>query len=108
MDLRLADPERALEALALLRPLAAAEPRLDEASGRINLPVRHGAGTLAEVVRRIDAAGLEVAELSLHRPSLDDVFLALTGRRAERRRTRTRRGPHPSPRFGRPARRIAA
>jgi len=38
---------------------------------------------LAEIVRRIDGAGLEIAELALRRPSLDDVFLALTGRRAE-------------------------
>jgi hypothetical protein len=81
------------------------------ASGRISLPVHHGAGTLAEVVRRIHGAGLEVAELSLHRPSLDDVFLSLTGRRAED-------DPDPAPvdgapiarrrRFGRPARRNAA
>ena len=83
VDLRVADPARTTEALELLRPLAATEPHADVASGRIGLPVHHGAGTLAEVVRRIDGAGLEVAELSLHRPSLDDVFLALTGRRAE-------------------------
>jgi ABC-2 type transport system ATP-binding protein len=83
VDIRVADTSRTTEALELLRPLAATEPRADAASGRISLPVHHGAGTLAEVVRRVDGAGLEVAELSLHRPSLDDVFLALTGRRAE-------------------------
>jgi ABC-2 type transport system ATP-binding protein len=82
VDLRIADAGRTAEALELLRPLAAAEPRADLETGRVSLPVHHGAGTLAEVVRRIDGAGLEVAELSLHRPSLDDVFLALTGRRA--------------------------
>jgi hypothetical protein len=38
---------------------------------------------LAEIVRRIDGAGLEIGELALRRPSLDDVFLALTGHRAE-------------------------
>jgi ABC-2 type transport system ATP-binding protein len=111
VDLRVADPARTTEALELLRPLAATEPHADVASGRIGLPVHHGAGTLAEVVRRIDGAGLEVAELSLHRPSLDDVFLALTGRRAEidpqavdhEATTATRRR-----RFGRPARRKAA
>ncbi len=82
VELRLADRSRTEEGLALLRPLAAAEPAPDPETGRLNVPVRHAAGTLAEVVRRLDAAGLEVAELSLHRPSLDDVFLALTGRRA--------------------------
>jgi ABC-2 type transport system ATP-binding protein len=82
VDLRVVDASRADEALGLLRDLAAATPRADS-GGRISLPVDHGAGILAEVVRRIDAAGLELAELSLHRPSLDDVFLALTGRSTE-------------------------
>ncbi len=83
VDVRVTDAGRTATALELLRPLAATEPRADLASGRISLPVHHGAGTLAEVVRRIDGAGIEVAELSLHRPSLDDVFLTLTGRRAD-------------------------
>jgi ABC-2 type transport system ATP-binding protein len=107
VDVRIADAGRTMEVVELLRPLAAAEPRAEIAVGRISVPVHHGAGTLAEVVRRIDGAGLEVAELSLHRPSLDDVFLSLTGRRAEDGSTAappeaTRR------RFGRPARRNAA
>ncbi|HYO43023.1 MAG TPA: ATP-binding cassette domain-containing protein [Candidatus Limnocylindrales bacterium] len=113
VDVRIADASRTGEALELLRPLAATEPRADLGEGRISLPVHHGAGTLAEVVRTIDGAGLEVAELSLHRPSLDDVFLALTGRRADAAgapdpdasdapKTARRR------RFGRPARRNAA
>jgi ABC-2 type transport system ATP-binding protein len=83
VDLRVADATRTGEALELLRDLAATDPRADMSAGRITLPVHHGAGMLAEVVRRIDGAGLEVAELSLHRPSLDDVFLTLTGRSTE-------------------------
>ena len=80
VDLRVVDATRTGEAVDLLRDLAATAPRAENAAGRISLPVHHGAGILAEVVRRIDAAGIEVAELSLHRPSLDDVFLSLTGR----------------------------
>jgi ABC-2 type transport system ATP-binding protein len=38
---------------------------------------------LADVVRALDAAGLQVAHLELHQPSLDDVFLAKTGRSLE-------------------------
>ncbi len=83
VDMRLVESGRASEALALLAPLAAAEPRLDAETGRLMIPVHHAGGTLTDVVRRLDGANLEVAELSLHRPSLDDVFLALTGRRAE-------------------------
>jgi ABC-2 type transport system ATP-binding protein len=80
IDFRIADPARSSEVLELIRPLAAADPHADSATGRIRLPVHHAAGVLAEVVRRIDAANLEVSELALHRPSLDDVFLSLTGR----------------------------
>jgi len=123
VDVRVADTAHTAEALELLRSLAATEPRADVAAGRISLPVHHGAGTLAEVVRRIDGAGIEVAELSLHRPSLDDVFLTLTGRRAEGApgepaegggTAATMPGTDGTPpavqrrRFGRPARRKAA
>jgi ABC-2 type transport system ATP-binding protein len=115
VDIRIADEGRTSLALELLRPLAATEPRADAATGRISLPVHHGAGTLAEVVRRIDAAGLEVAELSLHRPSLDDVFLSLTGRRAEPDASgdadeddEDTATPQARRRFARPARRNAA
>lgn len=83
VEMRLVESARASEALALLTPLAVAEPRVETETGRLMIPVHHAGGTLTAVVRRLDAANLEVAELSLHRPSLDDVFLALTGRRAE-------------------------
>ena len=49
------------------------------ASDRISIPAPEGASTLAEAVRRLDAAGLELADIALRRPSLDDVFLSITG-----------------------------
>jgi ABC-2 type transport system ATP-binding protein len=58
------------------------EPKVEPHLHRITLPVGDGASVLSEVVRRIDGAGISITELSLHRPSLDDVFLELTGRRA--------------------------
>ena len=45
--------------------------------------LEHGAHELAEVVRALDSAGVEVEHLQLHAPSLDDVFLAKTGRSLE-------------------------
>jgi ABC-2 type transport system ATP-binding protein len=45
--------------------------------------LRGGEASLAEVVRALDAAGLEIAHLQLHAPTLDDVFLAKTGRSLE-------------------------
>ena len=45
--------------------------------------LEHGAHELAEVVRALDSAGVEVEHLQLHAPSLNDVFLAKTGRSLE-------------------------
>ena len=53
------------------------EPRL-----RLSLPATEGSRTLADVVRRLDAAKVDPADLALRRPTLDDVFLALTGHAA--------------------------
>jgi ABC-2 type transport system ATP-binding protein len=47
------------------------------------VPVTAGARSLAAAVRELDAAGIHLDDLSLHRPTLDDVFLSLTGRVAE-------------------------
>ena len=51
--------------------------------GSIAVQLPGGEAQLAEVVRALDAAGLHVASLHLHQPSLDDVFLAKTGRKLE-------------------------
>ncbi|MFE3443650.1 ATP-binding cassette domain-containing protein [Nocardia sp. NPDC059180] len=48
-------------------------------SDRIAIPAPDGAKTLAEALRRLDAAGIELVDIALRRPSLDDVFLQLTG-----------------------------
>ncbi len=49
----------------------------------IAVRLKGGSGSLAEVVRALDAEGIEVAHLQLHAPTLDDVFLAKTGRTLE-------------------------
>ncbi|WP_194819601.1 ATP-binding cassette domain-containing protein [Nocardia sp. XZ_19_385] len=48
-------------------------------SDRIAIPAPDGAKTLAETLRRLDDAGIELVDIALRRPSLDDVFLQLTG-----------------------------
>jgi ABC-2 type transport system ATP-binding protein len=53
--------------------------------GMVKLTVRRHEGAIVEAVRRLDAAGIGVDDLALRRPTLDDVFLALTGRVAEER-----------------------
>jgi len=82
---------------ALLTGLDDEEPRLDPATGTITVAALQGPDTLAEVVRRLDAVGIVPEDLGLHRPALDDVFLALTGHsvaEAEQARA-TRRRPRP-------------
>ena len=83
LALRVADRARVAEAAAAIADLGSGAPQVVVESGEVSLPVREGASVLAEVVRRLDAAGLEISDLALGRPSLDDVFLALTGHVAE-------------------------
>jgi ABC-2 type transport system ATP-binding protein len=52
---------------------------VDRGTRRMSLPVDGGADSLVEVVRRLDEAGIKVVDITLRRPSLDDVFLTLTG-----------------------------
>ncbi|MFJ1460350.1 ATP-binding cassette domain-containing protein [Nocardia wallacei] len=52
-------------------------------SDRITIPAPDGHKTLAEALRRLDGAGVELVDIALRRPSLDDVFLQLTGHLAD-------------------------
>ena len=57
--------------------------RVEAERGYVGATVAGGPGLLAAVVRDLDAAGVQADELGLHRPTLDDVFLTLTGHAAE-------------------------
>ena len=50
---------------------------------QLALYVEDGAGSIAEIVRRLDRASIQVGAIAVARPSLDDVFLQATGRRLE-------------------------
>lgn len=67
--------------VAALGPLLPAEnlAALTPESDRITIPAPDGAKTLAEALRRLDSASVELVDIALRRPSLDDVFLQLTG-----------------------------
>jgi ABC-2 type transport system ATP-binding protein len=73
------DPRRLAGALATL---GTAQPAVDEAAGRVILPVAGGPGILPEVAARLAAAGLHVESLALRRPTLEEAFLACTGQPA--------------------------
>jgi daunorubicin resistance ABC transporter ATP-binding subunit len=70
-----------IDALAsALSGLGSGPPEIDRELNRVVLPVAHGPGVLAHVGGRLADAGIGVRDLSLRRPSLDDVFVALTGK----------------------------
>jgi ABC-2 type transport system ATP-binding protein len=73
---RRADLEKAA---SLIAGLASAPPRLDAGLNRVTLPVKGGARVLIAAGRALDDAGVELEDLGIRRPSLDDVFLAITG-----------------------------
>jgi ABC-2 type transport system ATP-binding protein len=70
------DPARLATALA---GLGSGPPQVDAEGARVIVPVANGASILAELGDRLAANHLRVADLALRRPSLDDVFLTLTG-----------------------------
>jgi len=59
------------------------EPSVDTRDRRVTVPVDGGTKDLVELLRRLDAAGIEALEAGLRRPTLDDVFMSLTGHRAD-------------------------
>jgi ABC-2 type transport system ATP-binding protein len=69
--------------MEVLKGVHGEEPTCESGSQRITLPAPNGSQTLTEVVRALDAAGITPDDLSLRKPTLDDVFLALTGHVAE-------------------------
>ncbi|MCM2426509.1 ATP-binding cassette domain-containing protein [Streptomyces sp. RKAG337] len=74
---RLTDAER------ILRGFGKGDTKTEDHTRRITVPVDGGAKLLAEVIRDLDAQGIEIDDIGLRRPTLDDVFLSLTGHEAE-------------------------
>src|ERR671910_952917 len=72
------DEPDAIEALA---PLADERPKCEH--GILVMPLHRGTGGIAEAVRRLDAANVDIADIAVRRPTLDDLFIVLTGHAAE-------------------------
>lgn len=70
-------------AKTMLSELSNAEVKVDEQARRLVAPVTGGAGVLMEALRRLDTDKIEVLDVALRRPTLDDVFLTLTGHASE-------------------------
>jgi ABC-2 type transport system ATP-binding protein len=80
------DHGRLPEAEAAVRELSEADPVVDTEAGRVTIRVgSRGSEAIVQAVRNLDRIGVATDGLALRRPSLDDVFLALTGHEAEAR-----------------------
>lgn len=77
------DPGQLTAAAAVLAEVCGADPVIDVPGASVRAPTDAGVAVLAAVANRLHDAGIEVEDLSLGQPSLDDVFLILTGRPAE-------------------------
>ncbi|MYW64792.1 daunorubicin resistance protein DrrA family ABC transporter ATP-binding protein [Streptomyces sp. SID8379] len=73
-----------IEAAAeVLRGYGKGEVATEQHTRKLTVPVTGGAKLLAEVIRDLDARGIEIDDIGLRRPTLDDVFISLTGHVAE-------------------------
>jgi ABC-2 type transport system ATP-binding protein len=75
--------EHIATASEVLRGFGKGETTVEEHTRKLTVPVTGGAKLLAEVIRELDTRGIEIDDIGLRRPTLDDVFLSLTGHVAE-------------------------
>jgi ABC-2 type transport system ATP-binding protein len=78
VEIELKDFQDVAAAVVALGALLPYEHRGAVAANRIEVPAPDGADTLIEALRRLDSAGIHLADVALRRPSLDDVFFAFT------------------------------
>ncbi len=81
LEIRLEDPSEADAAVAALAALGDGQPTCEQ--GLLRVPIKRHGGVIAEAVRRLDEAGVGIDDIAVRRPTLDDVFMVLTGHAAE-------------------------
>jgi ABC-2 type transport system ATP-binding protein len=81
LEIRLGERGTREEAIAALRPISEEEPACVD--GLLSVPLRQHQAAIADAVRRLDEAGVGIDDIVVRRPTLDDVFLTLTGHAAE-------------------------
>ncbi len=81
LEVRLDDQGSSDAAIAALSAIADGSPFVED--GTVRVPLRRRRGAIAQAVRRLDDAGVGIDDIALRRPTLDDVFLKLTGHAVE-------------------------
>jgi ABC-2 type transport system ATP-binding protein len=82
LEVTLEEPDQRRVAIATLTPISGDEPPTCDGP-IVRMPMRPEHAGIAEAVRRLDGAGVGIADIAVRRPTLDDVFIALTGHAAE-------------------------
>ncbi|MCX5087242.1 ATP-binding cassette domain-containing protein [Streptomyces sp. NPDC056121] len=75
--------EHMTSAAEILAGFGKGETTVEQHTRKLTVPVTGGAKLLAEVIRELDTRGIEIDDIGLRRPTLDDVFISLTGHAAE-------------------------
>jgi ABC-2 type transport system ATP-binding protein len=83
LDVVLRSADELPAAAATIGRVTGADPEVDRHTRRVSAPVRDRVAALTEVVRALDDSGITAEDIALRRPTLDEVFLHLTGRRAD-------------------------
>ena len=81
LEVTLKDYAQEAAAVEALAPLAEERPKCEH--GILVMPLNRARGDIAEAVRRLDTARVDIADIAVRRPTLDDVFISLTGHAAE-------------------------
>ncbi|MDP3994195.1 MAG: ATP-binding cassette domain-containing protein [bacterium] len=79
LEIHLKEISDAARVAELLRPISKDEPRIEDQLGIVSVPAAGGASSLVAAVRLMDREGIPISDIMLRRPTLDDVFLTLTG-----------------------------
>jgi ABC-2 type transport system ATP-binding protein len=82
LEVTLEDPDQRRVAIDTLIPISGDEPPTCDGP-IVRMPMSRERGGIAEAVRRLDGAGIGIADIAVRRPTLDDVFMVLTGHAAE-------------------------
>jgi ABC-2 type transport system ATP-binding protein len=83
VKLRLVNRNQILPAGEVLKKIAGDKVIINDSTGEVRLPALGGVAVLTEVINLLTAAEIQIAELGLAQPTLDDVFLAITGHTVE-------------------------
>jgi ABC-2 type transport system ATP-binding protein len=84
VKMRLADRNQTQKASEAMKEITKEKIYMNPEMGEISFPAPNGVSVLSNVVRSLDAAGINLAELGLKQPTLDDVFLSITGHVSEK------------------------